>query len=369
MIKDRRQKADALNYIVSRLWFPQLELEICPSSATSYKNKSITDIDVLAMVTDDFLGYRSFIIDCKTRKNESPINRALWLRGLMDRFGAERGMCIIKKNIERDHRITAMELGIQLLHEDDFINYTNTCKGKIDTSKSCLANIDNWDKFSDLEKIHLQLEPAIKFSKATYWSCQSSADAVRRSIAALMQVKKELDPEKNDHIAITIDITSLFLLALNRMSMKIFTSFFQPKNKEDLEHPLLMLIYGGRETYRLLNHYRKMVRVGTETVKDDLKPPEWNKFIQLTRHILDDPLESLKAPVLLREIAMAYLSNQQDLSFAKELIKTHPQTAKFALLSVEYLTRASGLPTDFEKKITNLLLQIQSSNSDQFHLS
>ncbi len=99
MIKDRAQKATALRYIVAKRWFPQLEIDVLPKISTSTKNKLITDIDVLGSVPDEFLGYRAFLFDCKSGKNESPINRTLWLRGLMDRVHATRGLLILSDKI------------------------------------------------------------------------------------------------------------------------------------------------------------------------------------------------------------------------------------------------------------------------------
>src|SRR5688572_16820310 len=120
MINDRHQKELALRYVASRRWVPQLEVEVYPDLTTTDSKYVITDLDVLALVPDEFDGYRSIIIDCKTRKAESPIGRALWLTGLSKHIGAERAFSILqKKRIETDHRYSAAQHGVIMLGESE----------------------------------------------------------------------------------------------------------------------------------------------------------------------------------------------------------------------------------------------------------
>ncbi len=358
MIKDRKQKAEALAYISSKGWFPQLEVVITPSASTSNTNKSITDLDVLALIPDDFIGYRKLIIDCKTRKNESPINRALWLRGLMDRYNAENGICILNKNIERDHRLAATDLNVLLLHEADFPQFIRSSSGFFSNTDSFIADITNWDKYLDIAQRNKALAPAISFSTSEYWMCKTPTEAVRKSIATVRQIKGELDPRKNEHVSIVCDLASLFMVALNSVVVKIFTSFFQPEQRDDLEAPLLMLLYGGRETYRLLNHYRKMIKIGDDPVNEDLALPQWEKFIQLTRQMLDSPCEAQYSPLLLRELSLGYLTDHPISPYAQKLASRYPHAAKFALLGAEYLCKSSGLQREFGESISNNLLSL-----------
>ena len=97
-MKDRDQKAKALAYSVSKRWFPQLEVDVQAPHAVARKSALITDLDVFAAVPDDFVGFRHVVFDCKTLARESPVNRTLWLRGVLDRTNADYGFCILKKN-------------------------------------------------------------------------------------------------------------------------------------------------------------------------------------------------------------------------------------------------------------------------------
>jgi len=122
MIKDRALKATALQYLVSKRYFPQLEVVVLPQVATgtsaSKKGSPLTDVDVLGLIPDDFDTYRSLLIDCKTLKSQSPVARAFWLRGLMDELDAKRGICVLHgEKVESDHRISASPLGVLLITE------------------------------------------------------------------------------------------------------------------------------------------------------------------------------------------------------------------------------------------------------------
>src|SRR5690242_1495801 len=118
MMQDRKQKADALSYAVQNRWLPQLELDLLPFVSTARSSKAVTDIDVLACIPDRFDGFHYLLIDCKTRKKESPVSRFFWLRGVMDRFYPARGMCLFSRpNIEPDHRYMAAQQSVTLLTE------------------------------------------------------------------------------------------------------------------------------------------------------------------------------------------------------------------------------------------------------------
>ena len=95
-MKDRDQKAKALAYSVSKRWFPQLEVDVQAPHAVARKTALITDLDVFAAVPDDFVGFRHVVFDCKTLARESPVNRTLWLRGVLDRRFLREG-CGYKK--------------------------------------------------------------------------------------------------------------------------------------------------------------------------------------------------------------------------------------------------------------------------------
>jgi hypothetical protein len=81
--------------------------------------------------------------------------------------------------------------------------------------------------------------------------------------------------------------------------------------------------------------------------------------------MLDAPLEVARAPLIAREIAWACLGTGTSgtdgaSEFAKTLSTQSPQGARFAVLALDYLCRASRLPPEFDEVLANRLLVAQS---------
>jgi hypothetical protein len=362
MIQDRGLKARVLRYAVAKRWFPQLELDVLPRMATSEGLKPLTDIDVMASIPDEFDGYRFLVVDCKSGKRESPITRALWLRGVMDHFRATRGLCVlVKEKIEPDHRYNAAQIGVLLLAEDEFERYALATGAKGDSSSSCVAQIDLWERFVDIGKRYKTLTESIQFSTSGYWMCSSESEACRRTISEAVRIRPEVDPAKRDHVSLILDLSALFMHSLSRLVAKLFASYLQPDNRDELSHALLTLLYGGRENYEHLNALKKLIAAASPNVQNgkSLTLPDWDRFLQLVRHGLDSPIELPHAALLLRELAWSFLVEKPSLAFAKILSGENRQAAKMALLGAEYISYAGKLPPEFGAIATKTLLDLQ----------
>jgi hypothetical protein len=361
MIQDRGLKAKVLRYVVGKRWFPQMELDVLPRAATTQGFKPLTDIDVLAAIPDEFDGYRLLLADCKTKKNESPITRALWLRGLMDHLGATRGICLLSKDqIEPDHRYNAGQFSVVLLTDADFDSYAIATGARPDASESNLAKIELWERFFEVGKKYHALAQTIVFSASEYWMNRSDSEACRKTIAEVVKLRPELDPAKPEHIALVLDLAALFMHSLTRMMTKVFAGYLQPNSRDELSEALLTLLYGGRENYEHLTSLKKLIAVSNPGVQNGkLTLPDWDRFIQLVRHGLDNTAELPHASLLLREVAWSYLADEQHLAFATLLSGEKRQAAKMALLGAEYISHAAKLPPEFGTLTTKILLGLQ----------
>lgn len=362
MIKDRIQKEKVIRYAVSKYWFPQLEADVSAHLTIGERVLSITDVDVLTSIPDDFLGYRTLIVDCKGSAQESPINRALWQKGLMSRIGANYGICILhRKNIETDHRYTASQLGITLISEDEFDSFAQATSPRYNVTNSALCNIDVWDQFFSIPSKFPKLTLASTFSKSRYWMLPNEAEACRKTLLLLLELKPELDPAKQEHVATVCDLVALFTHSLAVIVSKIFSGYLQPQKREELSNALLFLLYGGRDSYQIRNRLRQMMLAskGIEKVDSELSLPEWDEFVQLVRQLLDAPFEVNRTPLIIREIAWAYMAGIADSDFSKELASLFPQAARFAVLGVDYICKATRLPPEFQKILNDRLLAIQ----------
>jgi hypothetical protein len=360
-LKDRQQKAAALDYVVSRRWFPQVELDVSTYLSTREASLSITDVDVFASAPDEFLGYRGYVIDCKTKKNESPINRALWVHGLMRRLDAAHGMSILKaRSIETDHRYSASKLGVQLIAEHELPALVAATAPPPPHSASAVADIALWDSFYSIPTRFRSLAPAIRFSKSRYWMATDPTEACRHTIATARQLSAEFDPAKAEHAAVVTDLVALFTHALGGMVSKIFTGYLQPKKKEELAEALMILFYGGRDSYEQRNRVKKLLTSLHQPSATDeaLTIPEADAFVDLVRQCLDAPLELLRAPLLLREAAWAALVGKAPTPLMSEIASRHKHAVRLAVFASDYLRKAAQYPPEFSKTLADRLLTL-----------
>jgi hypothetical protein len=350
MIKDRPQKSKMLRYVVSKGWFPQLEVLVTPQIPTSSKDKHLTDIDLLAFVVDEIKGYRRILIDCKTRQSDSAINRAIWLKGLMLQEDAERGICILKKKfIERDHRIHAANLGVILLTEEEIDTYSNATGVIRDEPIACMADIENWENYYQSFKRNYALAAALDFHKTGFWLCGDSGEAARKVIALGLQLSGELSPDKKEHVAVVGDLLSLFIHATSVVVSRIFTGYLHPERKQDLADALLLLLYGGRDAYEFRNKLQKLVRSKYESDGElpDLTLPEWDRFLNLVRSGLDAPLEFAITPLIIREIAFSQLASENNYNYVERKCNEYRHILKYSIMGAEYFIKATRMPHEF----------------------
>src|SRR5258708_28410936 len=265
---------------------------------------------------DEFEGFRTLLLDCTTKK-DSPITRALWLRGLMDQLGATRGLCVVGNDrIERDHRYNAAQLGVVLLTGDDLTKYIAATSNGPTDNRSNLADIELWERFFRIGEKYRALNQAVEFSSSRYWMIRSDSEACRKTITWAMRIRPEIDPTKAEHVALVLDLAALFMHSLAKIVAKIFASYLQPKHRDDLSEALLTFLYGGSDNYEHLNSLKTLIGAqGGVQGERSLKLPEWARVLHLVRHALASPTEFPHAALLLREIAWSNLAEKRDLAF------------------------------------------------------
>jgi hypothetical protein len=361
-MKDRAQKQTALRLCVANRWFPQIEVDVGAGSSVQQTEVLVTDLDVFGSIPDEFKGFRTVIFDCKTGAKESPVSRAFWLKGVMERMQADQGFCVLKKtNIELDHRLMANRLGVILLAEDEFNLYAAaTCPTYAMPLGYC-AEMDLWDKLFEVPKQFSKFKASIVFLRSGYWMVDDPAEACRKIVWALRSLHPEMDPKRPEHLAIFFEFCALFSRSLAILVCRVFRAYLHPAKQGDLADALLILLYGGRDAYEYRNHIFKKYGVQKGAVADgsELSLPEWDRFLNLTRQLLDAPTAAQRVPLILREVAFATLASDSKLEFARILCSESAQGARFSLFVPDYLSRAAKLPSDFAKFADSALLPLQ----------
>ena len=357
-MKDKDQKLQALKYCIAKRWLPQLEVDVQTTQSLGRRAATVTDLDVYASIPDDFVGYRTVVFDCKTLSRESPVNRSLWLRGVLDRMGADHGFCVLKKNaMEVDHRLAATKLSVILLAEDEFEIYAKATSNKYGEAPAHSATEIGWEKYFAIKERSPTLLPYLNFLRSTYWMQADAGETCRKVVGSMHEAKSELDPMKPEHIAVAVEYAVLLARTLAQIVSFIFRSHLHPRQQHDLEEAVRMLLYGGRDAYEHRNELYRLLKERTGSVSGvSLALPAWDAFIKLVRQLLDAPIELAKAPLILREISFAELVGSTDLQFCRTLCQESPQAGRFSLLIVDYLFKAVRLPPQFLEKVQASLL-------------
>ncbi|MEM5008452.1 hypothetical protein F6Y03_01125 [Bacillus megaterium] len=336
-----------------------MEAEIYFAEGVSSKRKVVTDLDTVALIPSNF-GELNFLIgDCKTLKNQSPITRSLWLSGLMGLLKAERGIVLLTKEIERDHKQLSSNMNVSLLSEKDFEILANKTSNSYKTVNSALCEGDTWDKYFELYKRYPRLIDAVKFVKNDFWNISDDKLKLRKTLYTIRTIRRELNPENSEHVALLIDLISLFSIALNRVTLDIFNQYLLPETKENLSRELKIWIWGGMDQYLYWNKlYQIASNKGNE---DEIELPEWDSFVQLIRQFLEDPYSTSRVPLLLRETAFETMSTDPSIyTLSRHLATKYSQATKFAVIIASYVCKAALLPKDFDSLISEKLMNLQS---------
>lgn len=348
MIKDRAQKASALRFCVSKRWLPQLEVDIESLMRTEKTKYLLTDLDVLSTAPSSIGGHIRMVFDCKSGAKESAIGRAFWLNGVMTRASALHGFVILndKVSVTQDHRISATDLGVSLVHENEFEDLAQGLGGTIAPTDSATANLEAWEQYLAVGGKYPLLADYLNFSRSRYWIIKDAGEQARKTLARLRSIRNELDPAKPEHLAVFGDALCLFLLAISELANKLFLVLLRPSSRDEFSISLLSLLYGGYENVKAAEKIRRLT---SSTTGDDTFDifPELNRFEQLIREILQAPQQALPASLLARELALSSMIKGGITNLQKQIPVESAHAAKYIILASEYLQKAARLPPEF----------------------
>lgn len=289
-MKDTQLKDALFKHFWAQRCFVQPEVEVIHSGGLASEAKTLTDVDVYALRPHPDLFFERLLGDCRTLKSQSPVNRALWLSGLVKYVGARSGIVLLKvaSQIEQDHKFAANRVGVLLFSEEDFAIYD---KAKLfpDGSGSIGVSVQDARDLRQVNAKYETLRPLLDYLYRGVWQEMTFRTLIRHTVGVLRTVVGELDPAKREHIALLCDAAAIFSLGVADYTGRIFHQHLHPTQKEQLSESLRMLLWGGREQYQLYQKLRQMLLEAKgvpEAEQGILDLPEWNSFVQLMRHAL-----------------------------------------------------------------------------------
>jgi len=362
MLKDRAQKTLALRLCVSKKWLPQPEVVIEPYQQTEKVKYLLTDLDVLGICPSPIGGHVRVVFDCKSGAKESAMSRAFWLHGVMTKAASSHGFVVLnnKVSINHDHRISATDLNISLLHEGEFEDLAQGMGGSTLPIDAATADIESWEKFFSLKAKYALLSEYLTFSASRYWIIKDAGERCRKIVAKLRAIRYELDPAKADHLSIFGDALCLFLLSLSELANRLFLVLLKPVTRDEFTTPLLALLYGGYENLEAAQKIKKITS-GVEAVDALDIFPELGRFEQLVRELLQAPQQTLAASLLARELSLIFLTERSKTDLVLQIATESPHASKFVVMASDYLCKALHLPLEFASHYSDYVLSVSAT--------
>jgi hypothetical protein len=358
VIKDRGQKDMLYKHFRAQGWMAQVEVPLSTPHGVSSNSPPITDIDVLGIRPSANLEWDYIIGDCKTKRRESPVNRVLWVRGLQEAVRASGSIVLLKREpgskIERDHKMFAERLDTTLIEEQEFYEYDRAVLYPHGSARypEDLAGLE------ELREGLIQKFPALRafvqWIMSEAWLQVDHATLLRRIIAHGRDVRGELDPRRDDHLALIFEFAGAFAIPFATIVGMIFRRHLQPDDRDDLDDAIRVIIWGGRERYDFFNTLRRELAAARgRSVNDDLALPNWELFLEILRSYLEAPHLAFRTPQLLRGLAIAVVQNRvsEFLTSVDDKMLLH-----LAQRLAVYVVRAAEYPADASSRIKETLL-------------
>ncbi len=360
MNKDSSQKDMLFKHFYSLGWFAQPEVVVFHKGGVNEQKKVITDIDVLALRPGTDLSWELVLGDCKTLKGQSPANRALWLRGLMNFFNASEGLLVLKKEqpMEADHKLFASSFNVTLLDENEFDEYDKAVIYPNGSSNYPLT-LNQIQRLINIQVRYPKLKPLVEYLYILSWNENNFIDIVRKLIGEAQQIYQEIDPSIKEHLALILDTCAIFSIGLAECVGIIFKQYFKPSTHGQLDESLKYLLWGGRSQYDFVARLRNELIAAKRTPATPLALPEWERFMQLVRSLLEYPALAFSLPILFRNAAINVLFDQPFLgtyNSDKDLL-----LLKFGMLVYNYFCRAAKFPPQAREILEGEFVRKQSS--------
>lgn len=354
--KDSHQKQSAIRYCLALGRLPCPEVVIYSPSDLTSTPEPLTDLDVLGVEALDDGGLRRTLFDCKSGNRMSAINRALWVRGLMDFIHIDHGVVILRSPPLENHRLAALDLSVDIHSEDTFTGLGNLISTEFSKDLFYQSDVERWRsqiaayrQCSWSAPLHDCVRHLAPVTKEPY-------KIFRRLIAELRAVRGEFDPSKDKHRTIYYDSLCGMLLLWSAMSRDIRRLYREDLPYARFEELLRYYIWGGQETY----HIRQEMAKKVDKESPSVEMPEWPKLQKFVSNVVTDPGSALSCASFSRELSIressGVLSDKDD--NLRNILKSNHRVAQFLLSASDYLTSAGKLPREFYDHSAGILADL-----------
>lgn len=376
--KDKEQKRLLSELFWNWGYFVQPTVKLLHPGGSGPVAKELTDVDVYAVMMTPEMHIERIAGDCKSLQKVSAINRTFWLKGVMEYLGAAKGIMVLRTESEEDHKLTAKSMGITLLDDRTFKVFREKLQGQKSTKGTHLFDSESWQYFDANLSGQTVLESLLRYRRFRFWRDPHSR-AARYSLMETRGVRSYLTPDQRHHVALVGDMAALFSLTLQGMVCELFPVYLVVDDKVTLDNYLKSYVYGGRDSYAVMNSlYLQVMKLGKSSTtsslpetanSNDLALPEWSRFLQLFRAVLEHPNKMKDVPRFLRWVVFDRVLYPDCRSMAREIMpEVDTLSMKLALQITDYFCKASEIEPiineQLDKHIGDAILAIASTQDD-----
>ncbi|MYE53034.1 MAG: hypothetical protein F4X81_16400 [Gammaproteobacteria bacterium] len=341
-----------MRYCLSKGMVPFLEVVVPSASTLSDSAEVLTDLDVVGIQADTDGVLRCVFFDCKSSARMSPVNRAFWAAGVKNYVGYDRAYVILKSDPVSSHRFSALSCDVDLHSESSFKDLGRRLDEAFPCDQCYQSSIDRWQLVCQAYKKN-------QWSKETEFIAQSGVPlssapwiSFRHIIAELLRTKGNYDPNKNEHLAIYLDVLASVMILWCVLAKDISRFFDSSMGRDSFESVLRYYLWGGREGYQMRQQVAKLARKKTTDL------PAWRKLVDFAVLTVAAPKCLLACAHAFREMSIRSVA-QNDSNFDEALTQMFgrdKRVRQFMLGMNDYLISAAELPSDLGKCVESTLL-------------
>lgn len=359
--KDTAQKEKAIRYCISNGMLPYLEVIVNNVREITDVRTVITDLDVIGLEISRRGSVRRTLFDCKTVGKMSAINRAFWAAGVMAYVGCHESYVILTKKASEAHRVSAKTLNVHLFQESDFEIYAESANVNYLDRKYYSAHISAWHAYYLVFEKHDALKALGEYINTRVPLESDFAKSLRELLGIVRINKGELNPEKDEHMSIYCSLVLSFLLVMIPITSQLADIFDTAMSQSEYEKVLRYYVWGGRDSYIQRRDLKNSVQEVSGGKKGELELPGWERFVEVSRGLLEAPASIKEALIPCRELSLRYLSvkdSHKDFQLSLRL-RASNRILQFMIAASGYLYSSAGLPKDFhdtfKEEISSLL--------------
>lgn len=347
--KDRALKELSIRFCIARGDSPFLEVVVPSASDLSDSSEVLTDIDVLGLTFLVDGGFRRTIFDCKSGKM-SAVNRAFWAAGLMKYTECEDSYVLLKNRAVNNHRLSALSIGVDLHDEASFLSLGETFAVGFNQDLTYLSSIDRWNTIFDVYSRHPWTEPLYLLGRNVTPLSKQPWSAFRKTIAELRQARGHIDPAKDEHLAIFLDVLAAALTLWSSLGRDIRRLYLPGMPKAEFEKLLRYYIWGGRDSYFMRQELAPKDEHGAPKA---LELPAWDNFVRLAGLVLAAPQELFGCIDISRSLSIKTACGKNDIheKYLANAVEENKRARQFILGLCDYLILACGLPRDLGQRV------------------